>query len=67
MEKKLTGVQTKALTLYALTTQLLPPLMLIVLYFCFINGLLSLIKPIVDIIKIINEISEVSMSAVVEV
>ena len=38
----------------ALTTQPLPPLLLTVLYLCFINGFLSLIRPIVDIAKIID-------------
>ena len=33
------------LTSYALTTQSLPPLLLTVLYFCFLNGFLSLIRP----------------------
>jgi len=42
------------LTPCALTTQPLPPLLLTALYFCFINGFLSLFRPIVDIIKIID-------------
>ena len=59
------------LTPYTLTTQPLPPLLLTVLYFCFINGFLSLIRPIVDIVKIIDlclrNILEDSMSALLEV
>ena len=42
------------LTPYALTNQPLPPLLLTVLYFCFINGSLSLIRPKVDMVKIIE-------------
>ena len=41
------------LTPYTLTTQPLPPLLLTVLYFCFINGFLSLIRPI-EQVKIID-------------
>ena len=56
---------------YALATQPLPPLLLTVLYFCLINGFLSLIRPIVDIVKIIDlclrNILEDSMSALLEV
>ena len=40
------------LTPYALTTQTLPPLLLTVLYFCFINAFLSLIRPIIDIVDL---------------
>jgi len=35
-------------------TQPLPPLLLTVLYFCFINGFLSLMRPIVDTVKIVD-------------
>ena len=42
------------LTPYALTTQPLPPLLLTVLYSGFINKFLSLIRPIVHIVKIID-------------
>jgi len=58
------------LTPYALTTQPLPPLLFTILYFYFINGFLSLIRPIVDIVKIIDlytiEILEDSMSALLK-
>ena len=42
------------LTPYTLTTQPLPPLLLTVLYSGFINKFLSLIRPIVHIVKIID-------------
>ena len=51
------------LTPYTLTTQPMPPLLLTVLHFCFINGFLSLMRPIVDIVKsqiYTNEILEYS-------
>ena len=58
---------------YALTTQPMPLLLILVLYnyFCFINGFLNLIRPVVDIVKnnqiYTNEIPEDSMSALLEV
>ena len=53
---------------YALTTQLLPPLLHTVLYFCFVNGFLSLIRPIVKIINLYQwKILEYSISALLEV
>ena len=42
------------LTPYALTTPPLPPLLLTVLYSGFINKFLSLIRSIVDTVKIID-------------
>ena len=41
-----------SLSPYGLTTQPLLPFLLTVLHFCFINGFFTLIRRIVDIVKI---------------
>ena len=54
MWKKSLNHAPPGLTPYALITQPLPPLLLAVLYFYFINGFLSLIRSIIDTVKIID-------------
>ena len=58
LDKKLNGVLIRNFQAYitpnALTTQPLPPLLIIALYFSFANTLLSLSRSIVDTVKIIE-------------